>query len=42
MSSPSTHAYLWLLVAFALGTLWQPAVDLVWHEFEVDNREVTR
>lgn len=34
-----THALLWLLVAFCLGTLWQPAVMLVEPAFTIDNNE---
>ena len=37
-----THFYLWLLLAFALGTLWQPLVELGAAHFTVDNQEVMR
>ena len=39
MNEPSTHVYLWLVLAFGLGTLWQPTVELLWHEFPIDNRK---
>ena len=39
-NTADTHALLWLILAFALGTLWQPTVELLWHEFPIDNREV--
>ena len=32
-----THAALWLLIAFALGTLWVPAVELIADQYIVDN-----
>jgi len=32
-----THALLWLLVAFCLGTLWEPVVELVTDAVYVDN-----
>lgn len=32
-----THFVLWLLLAFAVGTLWTPLVDLAWNKFHVDN-----
>ena len=35
-----THAALWLLLAFALGTLWEPVVELGAAHFGVDNQEV--
>ena len=38
-SQIDTHVCLWLLVAFALGTLWQPALELVAPAFVVDNQE---
>ena len=31
------HSLLWLLVAFALGTLWEPLVELGAAHFTVDN-----
>lgn len=31
-----THAALWLVLAFALGTLWVPAVELAAARFTVD------
>lgn len=34
------HFLLWLLLAFALGTLWEPVVELGAARFGVDNQEV--
>ena len=36
-NNPDTHAMLWLLIAFCLGTLWEPVVDLAAPAFTVDN-----
>jgi len=36
-NAADTHTLLWLLLAFALGTLWQPTVELMWSGFIVDN-----
>jgi len=36
------HAYLWLVLAFALGTLWPEVVELGAAHFTVDNQEVMR
>ena len=37
MNEPDTHTLLWLLVAFALGTLWQPTMELAAPAFNIDN-----
>ena len=34
------HAALWLLLAFVLGTLWEPVVELGAARFTVDQMEV--
>jgi len=35
------HFMLWLLVAFCLGTLWEPVVELGAARFTVDQMEVS-
>lgn len=33
-----THVLLWVIIAFCLGTLWEPAMELVAPSFTVDNQ----
>ena len=42
MDKLDAHFLLWLIVAFALGTLWQPLVELGAARWTVDNQEVMR
>ena len=42
MDKLDAHFLLWLLLAFALGTLWEPLIELGAAHFAVDNVEVMR